>query len=807
MIPIIIQQREKQLIYFTIIHTLGYYFCIHYWKDDDWLRMLIGDFFSITAPIMAGIVLWKISRKMDKSIKTFWLLISLGCFSYGAAEGIWNYYELFLKVEVPYPGWTDLFYMLQVFFYLLAFLHRIWSKRNGLHLIKFIFDTCIIMTVAISFNWHFIIRDILAQKENDFLYTFVSLSYPVSDLILLLGAISFYMGSRKFFSSKVLYIIFASLVIQVYADTAFLYLTAHSLYMSGGLYDPLWSLGLLLMGIAGIGDLRNQRERESGKGLQDCNSDGESDTFSFRIVLPYVTVILLLVVMITYSKEINSLIVGSVVSILLVIFRQIFTLQENKSLLKKYHVLNEELELKIEERTIEISNKNEQLLSAVQNMKHMAYHDVLSGLPNRRMFLEKLTEAIAEAKKNSLKFAVAFIDLDRFKNINDTLGHDLGDLLLQYVSKQMVQVLGKNATISRQGGDEFTILLNRLADESELIQSLHNIQSILANPIQINGHELHVSMSIGIAFYPKDGQSPEELLKHADMAMYSAKGISGNSFNFYSIGMNETLSRKIMLENGLRKAIDNDEFLLHYQPQVNIETEEIIGMEALIRWNKGGSGLVPPAEFIPLAEETGLIIPIGEWVLYEACKQAKTWHDSGYDELKLSVNLSPLQFLHENLTEMIAGVLKETKLKPYSLEIEITEGVAVYDVGEVISKMKALRELGVQISIDDFGTGYCSLIYLKRFPINTLKIAQPFIQGMTNSKLDHSLVSSIIDMGHSMGLTVIAEGVETTGQLQSLVELGCDEVQGFIYSKPLPPEQFGSILKMERLGQAGAILG
>jgi diguanylate cyclase len=781
---LLVLSRKKLLIYFTLFYTLGYYSWIFYWKNNEKLRILGGNIFSTVAPLITAIVLFIVYKKIkNKQNKYFWLLISFGCFSCAIAEGIWDYYENILKVEAPFPGFPDLFYMLQVVFYLLAFLFKIWYKRETLLLVKFIFDTCIIMIVAISFSWYFIIHDILSQHGSA-LYIFVSLGYPVGDLILILAAVSFYIGSEYFFSPKVLYLIFGSLIIQVYADSAYLYLAAKSLYISGGPYDPLWALAVLVMGIAGTYSLSAENEKKQEEITKEKNKYFIKAYFSFRLLFPYLNVIILFLVIIIQRKEFNSLIIGLFFSIFLVIIRQIFTLLDNQTLLTKYQTITEEL-----------SNKNQQLINAVQKMKHMAYHDVLSGLPNRRLFLEQLTNAIAEAKQNSYKLAVIFIDLDRFKNINDTLGHDIGDLLLKQVSKQISRSLGNKDTVSRQGGDEFTILLSEIPNELEIIALIKQIQSFVGKSIRIKEHELHVSMSMGIAVYPRDGSGPEELMKHADMAMYSAKEQGGNTFRFYSTKMNENIARKVSLENGLRNAIDNNEFILHYQPQVNIATGEIVGMEALLRWNTGNGEVISPGEFIPLAEETRLIIPIGEWVLYNACKQAKIWHDMGHHHLKLAVNLSSVQFLHENAVDMVSKILEETGFNPYYLEIEITEGVAVLDAEEAIMKMQALRDLGVQISIDDFGTGYSSLIYLKRFPINRLKIAQPFIQDIIKSTSDESLVNTIISMAHSLGLSVIAEGVETREQFQTLIDLDCDEVQGYIFSKPLTIKQFNMMLE------------
>ncbi len=770
-----------------MFQTVGYYIWIYYFKDQDQMRTIGSNIFSILGPLTASVVLSFVYKKLENKDKYFWLLILFGTFSYVIAEGIWFYYETILKVVVPYPGWADLFYMLQILFYLFAFLFQIWYKRNRLHIVKFVLDTFIIMTVAISFSWHYIIKDILAQSDGSFLFKFVSMGYPIGDLVLILAAISIYMGSEHFFSTKVFYFLVGSLIIQVYADSAYLYLSAKSLYISGGPYDPLWTLALLLMGVAGTFAITDHVEQS--RDVAKTNNTYKIDFFSLKLLLPYLSVIFLFIFLLIQGREINSLMIGAAVAILLVILRQIFTLLENQSLLTNYHTLTEKLEMKIVERTEEISNKNEQLMTAVSKMKQMAYHDVLSGLPNRRYFLEQLTISLATAKRNSTKIAIVFIDLDRFKNINDTLGHEVGDLLIKYVSKQMQQNLRPTDIISRQGGDEFTVLINDITDESEIIRSITKIQSIVEKPIKLNDHELHVSMSLGIAVYPRDGSSIEELLKHADMAMYSAKEIVGNSYKFFSPEMNENITRKMTLEYGLRKALENDEFILQYQPQVNIDTGKLIGVEALVRWGTSDGGLVSPGEFIPLAEETRLIIPIGEWVLYQACMQAKVWHDLGYCDLKLAVNLSPLQFLHENLIEMISSILERTGLNPNYLEIEITETVAVYDAEEAILKMQALRDIGVRISIDDFGTGYSSLIYLKRFPINSLKIAQPFVKDIMTNNSDKALVKAIISMAHSLGLTVIAEGVETNEQLQSLKELHCNEIQGYLFSKPLNVEQ------------------
>ena len=783
--------RKKVLIYYTVFHTLGYYVWLYLWPKDQAVKTMGEYIFLIAAPLTSAIILFFVFKNIKSNDKFIWLLLSLGIFSHVMAGLTSSYDEYFLHKEVPFSGWPDFFHILQIGFYLLAFIYKFQTKGENLHLVKLIFDTCIIMTVAITFSWHFIIDDILAQISFSSLTT---VGYPIGDLVILFGAISFYLGSENFFSFRVSFFLLSSLFIQVIADSAFLYLSLTNIPFSEDLFHPLWSLALLLMGIAGtqaVDDGNNDRQPVPHK--NKIHSLKESITLP--LLLPYISVILLFMVMIFQHKESKGLIIGSAVAILLVILRHVFTSLENQTLLSKYHALTEELELKIGERTEELSSKNQQLLSAVRKMKHMAYHDVLSGLPNRRMFLERLIAAMEEAKRNHYKLAVIFIDLDRFKNINDTLGHEFGDLLIKHVSKQMAQSIRKFDTISRQGGDEFTILLNRIRAEEDIIPLIERVRSIVAKPIMISGQELHVSMSIGIAFYPNDGKDTEELMKNADMAMYRAKEEGRDNYKFFSIDMNKAISRKMALENGLRKALKNDEFVLYYQPQVSLATGEIVGVETLIRWNSMEAGMVSPNHFIPVAEESGLIIPIGEWVLYQACLQGKAWHDAGHEHLKIAVNLSPVQFLHDNLIGMVIEALRKTGFNPNYLEVEITEGVAFTDAEAAIKKMQALRDLGVRISIDDFGTGYSSLIYLKRFPINTLKIPKPFNQDIISNHKDKAFVETIISLAHSLELSVIAEGIETKEQLLYLKELDCDVVQGDFYSKPLTVTQLSAMIE------------
>ncbi len=430
----------------------------------------------------------------------------------------------------------------------------------------------------------------------------------------------------------------------------------------------------------------------------------------------------------------------------------------------------------------------------VRQLTYLAYHDMLTGLPNRQKFQQSVGTAIREAKLSGEKLSVMFIDLDRFKNVNDTFGHAFGDLLLTEAAERLKSGLQAGDCVSRQGGDEFAVLIKNAPQPHNAENVAQKIIHLLNQPFAIDGHELRVGCSIGIAVYPQDGEDPITLMKNADTAMYRAKELGKNGYQFYKAEMNDTVIQKLVMEEWLNKALEQEEFVLYYQPQVDIFTTRINGVEALIRWNHPSLGFISPGEFIPLAEETGLIIPIGQWVLRTACKQNKAWQLAGFPPLKMAVNISPIQFHQHDFVQVVLGALQESGLEPRYLELEITEGIAMYHVDQVIQKLQTLRELGVHISMDDFGTGYSSLNYLKKFPIDKLKIAQQFVRDITVDPDDAAIVRAIMAMALSLKLNVIAEGVETEEQLSFLLDIQCREIQGYIYSKPVPASEFTDLM-------------
>jgi diguanylate cyclase (GGDEF)-like protein/PAS domain S-box-containing protein len=433
-----------------------------------------------------------------------------------------------------------------------------------------------------------------------------------------------------------------------------------------------------------------------------------------------------------------------------------------------------------------------------ERIKNLAYFDVLTGLPNRRLFTDRLQVATANAHRHRHLLAIMFLDLDLFKRINDTLGHGVGDQVLVETAKRISQCVREGDTVARLGGDEFTILLPEVERVEDAAKLAERLIDHVKQPFMIDEHELYVTTSIGIAVYPDDGSTVEALIKNADTAMYRAKDLGRNSFQLYTPAMNARSFERLAMESSLRHALKRDEFVLAYQVKVDMVGGRMSGVEALVRWRHPELGLVPPADFIPLAENMGLISDIGEWVLKAACRQCKSWHDMGLPPVRIAVNVSALQFRETDVPAVVRNALDETGLSPHYLELELTETVLMQRVEEVAQVLRELRAMGVRISIDDFGTGYSSLSYLKRMPIDALKIDRSFVHDITADGADHNgegaqIVSTIINLAHNLKLKAVAEGVETQEQAEFLRSKGCDEIQGFLISRPVSGEDLVSL--------------
>jgi diguanylate cyclase (GGDEF)-like protein/PAS domain S-box-containing protein len=437
-----------------------------------------------------------------------------------------------------------------------------------------------------------------------------------------------------------------------------------------------------------------------------------------------------------------------------------------------------------------------------QRMSYLAHHDFLTGLPNRLLLEDRLAQAITAAHRLQQHLAVLFVDIDRFKHVNDSLGHAIGDELLLSIARRLAASVRGSDTVSRQGGDEFVVLLSTVARADDAALSAQKIITVLGMPHRVDQHDLQITVSVGIGVYPDDGIDAETLVKNADVAMLNAKENGRNNYQFFRSEMNEHALERQSLESGLRHALEKREFVLHYQPKMDLATEAISGAEALIRWRRPENETVSPEKFIPVAEQCGYIVPIGKWVLGEACRQVKSWLRAGIPATPVAVNISAVELRSKGFVQNVRGVLKDTGLDPRYLEIELTETALMQDPNSTIAVLNALRDLGVRLTLDDFGTGYSSLSYLKRFPIDSIKIDKSFVRGVCTNADDANIVSAVINMGRSFDLRVIAEGVETRDQFITLQAQQCSEGQGFYFRAPMAAEEFAETLTTLRLAEA-----
>jgi diguanylate cyclase (GGDEF)-like protein/PAS domain S-box-containing protein len=460
-----------------------------------------------------------------------------------------------------------------------------------------------------------------------------------------------------------------------------------------------------------------------------------------------------------------------------------------------------------------------ELKEAEQRIRHLAHYDGITGLPNRRFFMERLQQALSQARRHNRPLAILSLVLDQFKRINDTLGHGAGNELLRAVAQRLAQVARADdtsahgdreasltpqplETVARLDGDEFSLLITELAHYHDAAKAARRLLEELREPFRVNGAEMFITASIGLALYPLDGEDGDALMRNAGAAMHFAREQGRDNYQFYSRAMNATALEKLSMESQLRKALDRGEFLLHYQPKIRASTGQIVGLEALIRWSHPELGLVSPAQFIPVAEETGLIVPIGEWVLRDASQQNQAWRAHGFPPVHVAVNIAGLHFKQSGLISSVARALQESGLDPSLLELEVTESMLMQGVDATLATLFKLKDMGVRLAIDDFGTGYSSLSYLKRFPLDTLKIDRSFIKDLPRDAEDAAIAKAIIAMAHSLKLAVVAEGVETAEQLAFLQEHGCDVVQGFLFSRPVSAQDFGALLAEPRLKAA-----
>jgi diguanylate cyclase (GGDEF)-like protein len=441
------------------------------------------------------------------------------------------------------------------------------------------------------------------------------------------------------------------------------------------------------------------------------------------------------------------------------------------------------------------NNLEELVRQRTEQLDYLAYHDILTDLPNRVLFEDRISQALIQAGKDR-HLGVLLLSLDRFKEAQDTLGYAAGKEIIREVARRLKKSVNKSATVARFDSNEFAILLTKIKDTQDIINTANNLNKALKKPIAGKETEFHITFSIGISFFPNDGEDAQTLLKNAGAALSRAKDHGSDNYQFYTADMNAKAVKRLTLENNLRRALERDEFEIYYQPKVNINTKKIVGMEALVRWRHPELGFISPSEFIPLAEDTGLIVPLSEWILRHACAQNKLWFDEGFP-LNVAVNLSARQFQQQDLAQTILKIIEETGLEPGTLDLEITESSIMKNAEAAIKTLEELKKTGIRISIDDFGTGYSSLGYLKRLPIDILKIDRSFVQDVTSNPDDAALVMAIVTLAHNLRLKVVAEGVETEDQFKFLQLLKCDECQGYLFSEPVTAEKFRKLLDEE----------
>ncbi|WP_172194201.1 putative bifunctional diguanylate cyclase/phosphodiesterase [Saccharibacillus qingshengii] len=760
--------KDKRIFYALSAGYLVLYFILsNLYRGNETALTWLGHLNLVPVFLCTGLMFYvtRRSRPKDRLFWTFnlgsslfYLLSLLVLFVDTLSEG----------TVLPSPSIADLFWAAQggfIFFALLAF---VYQRMQGLRLIQYLLDASIFMSTTTVFSWSLIIAPLFESslRQADRAAVFFNLSYPIIDLgnLFLVSLLLF--ANQSIGSGRTNRNFLASVLLLTVGDSVYLYMQLNGAYTLGSPIDITWTASLLLLTAAGLESLGKEPVKRSTR----LSAMLAGRTSWIRRLLPYISLVALFTLIIEKLSDFGVMVVGSGFAVLLIIARLILTFIENDYLLNR-------------------------LSHTVEVKEHEANRDSLTGLPNRRKFDIELKQAVEKAGSEHTQLALLFFDLDRFKHINDSMGHTVGDHLLLVVAERLREYIPASRLLARQGGDEFTVLVDPLDGEVEAYRTIAAIEEVFKKPVTLNGMVLYVSASIGAALYPRDGSTADELMRSADMAMHEAKKNRHQKSLFFEPLFRERLAYKVELEHELRGAIERGEISLHYQLQKNIQHCTIVGVEALIRWHHPILGTISPVEFIPIAEETGMIIPLGEWVLKTACLQQVEWEREGFGSLRMSVNVSPYQFQDELFVEKILHTLRETGVDAEQITLEVTESLAIRDVEKVASQLKLLREWGIKLAIDDFGTGYASLKYLRTFEPQLLKIDRFFVDGIDIEAERGDMVRAIIAIGRSLNMEVLAEGVETENQLQFLRLAGCDEVQGYYLSRPLSAEALEQVLK------------
>ena len=742
------KSNRLPILILTLI-VVGFYSWTIAFQENEWLLSFGINVLQIIVGSLSLIWLSQAYRSAKPKKTPFWLLLIIGMGLYLSSNWFWLYLQIsqgaILSEDISYMIW-----LLAYLFFLAALIVKIVEMSASFSRNSYIFNSVVFMITATAISFHFLINPVLALSESSWLVTITTIIYPIVNLTIWFTiVILFYLIQNNKENEYMLFCV-TGFFCQVTADLIFAYSSYQEAYQPGHFADLLWLLALFFIGITGLYAKDSKREVK----IKVLNLYGTID-----IIIPYTSILLLLLlVLLSYQWDFNALNIGLLLTFLIVLGRQFQILHKNKKLMNQF--------------------------------KHLAYHDPLTGLNNRRSFLEEIETLLKNHQESQV--ALLLIDLDRFKVMNDTLGHHIGDEILVKTSERLTESLPVDGLIFRIGGDEFVIVLSHKTD-TMLTALAEKILTTFQQSLILGDREINLTLSIGISTFPTHGLTSDDLLKNADAAMYLSKEKGKNTFSFYNTELNSVMVRKLQIETELRKAIQNKQLSLAYQPKVDLKTRKIVGMEALLRWKHPELEWISPAEFIPIAEETGQIISIGEWVLHQACQQNKRWQEQGYPFLCVSVNVSVLQFQHGKFLETVRKAIQNSKLDPQFLELEITESI-MQNIRESKEILESLKRMGIKTSIDDFGTGYSSLSVLSKLPIDTIKIDKAFVDELEKTG-HYSMIKTIIDLSLNLNLNVVAEGIETEGQMKILKESGCTTGQGYLFSKPVAAEAFEKILQ------------
>jgi diguanylate cyclase (GGDEF)-like protein len=790
------------VLFFAIY--LGFDFAFNILVVDPQQRIIYSD---IAAPIIDLLVFAalffaaKQSSVQSRRLGIAWGLIASSVLAYALGDITWTILELGLS-EPPFPSLADLFYLLYYPLLLGGVLLLPERPASRSEQIKKVLDGGIVMVAAVLAFWNFLMGPLVASNADyPLLEQAILIAYPVGDLVLLWALLRLiYKRSRQQEENDVpAFLLAAGLIVTIVADCIYTYQAFMGTYFSGGFLDVAWRAGILLNGLAGIAQITAIRSFRKTVRFPGRLESLVRHLRRLAPLFPYAWLIAAYIILIystTFPMYMDlvslSLAVGGIIA--LVLLRQLITLIENDKLNIELQQTMGQLQgqaSQLEQANQELQNEITERKAVEQQLTHDSLHDAMTGLPNRVLFLDRLGQAIEYFKRRTEDtFAILFVDIDQFKVINDSLGHLTGDQLLISVGRRMKECLRSSDTVARLGGDEFAILLDITGKKSSVITITEKLLESLRLPFKLNGHELYITASIGIVMSLEGYTHPEEVLRDADIAMYRAKAAGKARFETFDIKMRSHAFSRLQLEQEMRMALENGEFQLYYQPILSMKSNQLISFEALIRWAHPKRGLLLPGDFLSVAEESGLILPIDRWVLEEACSQLKKWHES-YPSLQgvsVNVNVSNRQFSQPDFIERIINTLQTHGLEPEALKLEITENVLISNFAAANEVFTKLRDLGVQLEIDDFGSGYSALGYLQHFPISAIKIDKSFVDEIGKSRRGIELIRAIVSMARELGMEAIAEGIETGEQLNQLKSISCDLGQGFLLSMPLDKE-------------------